>query len=121
MKLWSGVVTPHVRACRDFYVQAFGCRVLFDEEWFVLLALGGGELGLLAPELAMQHPRFRAATDGRGHWVTIDVEDVQAAWHHLAGLGVTPDCEIRDEPWGDRHFIVTDPAGTAVDIVQRGD
>lgn len=119
MKLWTGIVTPHLHACRDFYVQAFGCNVLFDEDWFVLLELGGGELGLLAPDLDIQHPRFRTATDGQGSWVTIDVEDVQAAWQRLAAQGITPECEIREESWGDRHFVVTDPAGIAVDIVQR--
>ena len=43
MKLWSGVVTEHLQACRDFYVRLFQCRVLFDSDWFVLLELGGGE------------------------------------------------------------------------------
>ncbi|WP_370233424.1 hypothetical protein [Alloalcanivorax venustensis] len=50
MKLWSGVVTEHLQACRDFYVRLFQCRVLFDSDWFVLLELGGGELGFLAPQ-----------------------------------------------------------------------
>ena len=43
MKLWSGVVTEHLQACRDFYVRLFQCRVLFDSDWFVLLELGGGD------------------------------------------------------------------------------
>lgn len=119
MKLWAGIVTPHLQACRDFYVRAFGCNIVFDEDWFVLLELGGGELGLLAPEQVTQHPHFRAATSGRGTWVTIDVEDVQVTWQRLIAQGVTPECEIREESWGDRHFLITDPAGIVVDIVQR--
>ena len=119
MKLWTGIVTPHLQACRDFYVRAFGCNVLFEEDWFVLLELGGGELGLLAPEQAAQHPRFRAATNGQGAWVTIDVDDVHAIRQRLIDQGTTLDSEIREESWGDRHFIVTDPAGITVDIVQR--
>lgn len=26
---------------------------------------------------------------------------------------------LRDEPWGDRHFVVVDPNGIGVDVVQR--
>ena len=75
MKLWSGVVTEHLQACRDFYVRLFQCRVLFDSDWFVLLELGGGELGFLAPQQEAQAAAFqRPLRDGRGLWVTIDVD-----------------------------------------------
>jgi uncharacterized glyoxalase superfamily protein PhnB len=27
------------------------------------------------------------------------------------------DIELRDEPWGDRHFAIVDPNGVGIDIV----
>ncbi|MBL4714388.1 MAG: VOC family protein [Alcanivorax sp.] len=121
MKLWSGVVTEHLQACRDFYVRLFQCRVLFDSDWFVLLELGGGELGFLAPQQEAQAAAFqRPLRDGQGLWVTIDVDDADAEYQRLRALGVPIEVAIRDEAWGDRHFVILDPAGIAVDVVQHG-
>lgn len=33
-----------------------------------------------------------------------------------AGLPIT--LPLRDEPFGQRHFIITDPAGTLVDVIK---
>ena len=35
-------------------------------------------------------------------------------------LGVPIEVAIRDEAWGDQHFVILDPAGIAVDVVQHG-
>ncbi len=119
MKLWSGVVTDRLAESRDFYVRLFQCEVLFDSDWFVLLELGGGELGLLAANLDNQAETFRAATDGRGLWVVVDVDDARAEHERLRALSVPIIVEIRDEPWGDRHFTIQDPNGVPVDIVEH--
>ena len=58
--------------------------------------------------------------DGRGLWVTIDVDDADAEYRRLQALGVPIEVAIRDEAWGDRHFVILDPAGIAVDVVQHG-
>lgn len=119
MKLWSGIVTPHVHASRDFYVKLFGCNVVFESDWFVLLELGGGEIGFLLPDLEAQAKPFRTPLQGQGMWITIDVEDVDATCERLRALGVNIEVPPRDEPWGERHFVVLDPNGIGVDVVQR--
>lgn len=120
MKLWCGVITPHLQACRAFYVDLFGCQVVFDSDWFVLLALGGGELGLLAPGHDDQAGAFQQPLEeGRGIWVAIDVEDVDGEYRRLQAAGVRIEVPLRDEPWGDRHFVIRDPAGIAVDVVHH--
>lgn len=119
MKLWSGIVTERLAESRDFYVTHFGCEVLFDSDWFVLLSLGGGELGLLRPDQEGQHPLFRRAIAG-GAWVTIDVDDVDAMHERLRTAGVTIALAPRDEPWGERHCVVVDPSGIGVDLVRHG-
>ncbi|WP_137937625.1 VOC family protein [Chitinivorax sp. B] len=119
MKLWSGVITDKVQASRDFYVKLFGCEVVFDTEWFVLLQLGGGEIGFLQSGHESQAPIFQSAFQGQGMWVAIDVEDVDREHERIRSLGMSIEVPIRDEPWGDRHFVVIDPNGIGVDVVQR--
>lgn len=117
MKLWSGIVTDKIQESKDFYVRLFDCTVVFDSDWFVLLELGGAELGFLAPHHELQAPMFHAPFEGGGVWVAVDVDDVDAEYARLRALDVPIELPIRDEPWGDRHFVLRDPNGIAVDVV----
>jgi len=121
MKIWSGVVTDKVTESRDFYVRLFGCEVIYEGEggWFVLLQLGNTELGFMKPNLETQAAIFRRPFGGQGVWVVIDVPDVDAQYQRIRSMGVPIEAELRDEPWGDRHFVIVDPNGIGVDIVQR--
>ncbi|MGF1567099.1 MAG: VOC family protein [Nodosilinea sp.] len=119
MKLWFGIVTEKLEASKAFYCRLFDCEVIYDSEWFVLLRLGEGELGFMLPNLEAQAPIFRPAFLGQGAWITLDVEDVRAEYQRIAAMGVPIEVELRDEPWGDRHFVVIDPNGIGVDIVQH--
>jgi catechol 2,3-dioxygenase-like lactoylglutathione lyase family enzyme len=121
MKLWSGIVTEKVQASKDFYVRLFGCEVIYEGEdgWFVLLQLGASELGFMKPNLDSQAAIFRPAFQGKGMWLAIDVDDVDAEHKRLEAMGVKIEAPLRDEPWGDRHFVIVDPNGIGIDIVQR--
>jgi catechol 2,3-dioxygenase-like lactoylglutathione lyase family enzyme len=119
MKLWSGVVTEKIQASKDFYVRLFGCTVRYDSDWFVLLELDGSELGFMRPDLQSQAAVFRPAFNGRGMWIAVDVDNVDAEYERIRALGIPIEAALRDEPWGDRHFVVLDPNGIGIDIVQR--
>ena len=49
----------------------------------------------------------------------VDVEDVDAEYKRITDMGVPVEVELRNEPWGDRHFVLRDPNGIGVDIVQQ--
>lgn len=121
MKFWSGVITEKVQESKEFYVRLFGCDVLYEGEdgWVVLLKLGDSELGLMKPGLESQAKIFRSAFQGQGIWIVVDVEDANAEYRRIQALGVPIEVRLRDEPWGDRHFVVVDPNGIGVDVVQR--
>lgn len=121
MKFWSGVVTNEVQESKDFYVRLFGCEVVYEgeDEWFVLLQLGDSQLGFMKPDLPSQPGIYRMAFHGQGMWVAVDVEDVDAEYARITSLGVPIESALRDEPWGDRHFVVVDPNGIGIDIVQH--
>jgi len=123
MKVWSGVVTEKVQESRDFYVRLFGFEVIYEGEggWFVLLQLGDSELGFMKPNLETQAGIFRPAFQGQGVWIAVDVGDVESEYQRIKALGVPIEAAIRDEPWGDRHFVVVDPNGIGIDVVQHDD
>jgi catechol 2,3-dioxygenase-like lactoylglutathione lyase family enzyme len=59
---------------------------------------------------------FRAVP--AGSLVTVEVDDATALRTRAAELGAEVVLDLRDEPWGQRHFIVSDPDGLLVDVVQ---
>jgi catechol 2,3-dioxygenase-like lactoylglutathione lyase family enzyme len=120
-KIWTGYITHKVIESRDFYTQVLGCEVIYEGEgdWFVLLKLGESELGFMRPNLDFQAPIFRGSYPGQGTWITIDVEDVAEEHKRILALGIRLEVELRDEPWGDRHFAIVDPNGIGIDFVQR--
>jgi catechol 2,3-dioxygenase-like lactoylglutathione lyase family enzyme len=116
-----GVTTDKLAECRDFYVRLFGFRVVFEQAWFVHLRSAGGEceIGLLQPDRPEVPAAFGARFAGAGAWISFNVPDVQQVLERCRSLGIPPDFDVRDEPWGERHFGVRDPAGVLVNIAQR--
>ena len=127
MKLWTGFITENVRESRDFYSRVLECAVVHEEAgedgepWFVLLRLGQTELGFMKPGLEFQAPIFRSAFRGEGAWIAVDVHDVEAEHARIRALGVAIAADLREEPWGDKHFVILDPNGIGVDLVQRAE
>lgn len=121
MKIWPGVVTEKVQESKEFYVRLFGFNVIYEGEdgWFVLLQHGDSELGFMKPNLETQAEIFRPVYQGQGVWITVEVDDIEAEYQRIGALSVPIEVAMRDEPWGDRHFVVVDPNGIGIDVVRH--
>ena len=73
----------------------------------------------MRPNLDSQAGIFRSRFQGKGMWLSVEVDNVDAQLLRIQALGESIEMGIRDEPWGDRHFAIVDPNGIAVDVVQR--
>ncbi|MFE9398076.1 VOC family protein [Streptomyces flavidovirens] len=49
--------------------------------------------------------------------VAFTVDDLVAEYERLKGAGVEISMELREEPWGERLFQVTDPNGVIIQLV----
>lgn len=111
--------TDRIEQSRDFYVDRLGFETTFEADWYVSLRSPGSrpfELALIAHD----HPTLPSAyrRPVQGLLVNIEVDDVDAEWKRVVvDGGVTPELELRDEPFGQRHFIVADPNGILVDVI----
>lgn len=124
--LYPLITTPALGAVRDFYVRHFGFEVVFEASWFIYLT-GQGPEGTRGATIAFMHPDHPSsppgpeAFDGRGMIVTMEVADVDAVHAHLAAEGVPVVYGPVSEDWGQRRFMVRDPAGLLVDVVEQTD
>lgn len=120
MKLNAGIITSKLKETRDFYVATLGFGVTFENEFYLLLHTPGheSEISFLLPNHPSQQPFFHKPFQGQGMYVTIEVDDVDKIYNEIRMKGVAIKIDIRNEPWGDRHFAIEDPNGIGVDIVK---
>ncbi len=122
--LYPLITTPALDATRDFYVTHFGFTVVFEASWFVYLSgePDGNGRGAVVAFMHPDHPSRPPGPepfDGRGMILTIEVADAEAAYAALAASDAPIVHPLTDEPWGQRRFMTTDPAGVLVDIVEQ--
>ncbi|PST84550.1 glyoxalase [Pedobacter yulinensis] len=119
MKLNAGVITSKLAESKAFYTGVLGFGVTFENEFYLLLHTPGAEaeLSFLLPDHPSQQPLFQPAYAGKGTYLTIEVADVDRWYADIKKKGVPIRIELRDEPWGDRHFAIEDPNGIGIDLV----
>ncbi|NSL85969.1 glyoxalase [Chitinophaga sp. Mgbs1] len=119
MKLNAGIVTSKLAATKDFYTSILHFGITFENEFYLLLHTPGrqSEISFLLPGHYTQQPLFHPAFEGKGVYLTIEVDDVDAVYREIKDKGVEIKIELREEPWGDRHFAIEDPNGVGIDIV----
>lgn len=119
MKLNAGIVTAKLAESKAFYTGILGFGVTFENEFYLLLHTPDkqAEISFLLPEHASQQPLFQKPFQGQGMYLTIEVDEVDKVYRELKEKGVNIKIDLRNEPWGDRHFAIQDPNGVGIDIV----
>ena len=120
MKLNAGIVTNKLTETKAFYTNTLGFGVTFENEFYLLMHTPDreAEISFLLPNHPSQQSLFHKPFGGEGMYLTIEVDDVDKIYQDLKKRGVEIKIEIRDEPWGDRHFAIQDPNGIGIDIVK---
>lgn len=119
MKLNAGIITGKFQETKKFYTEILNFGVSFENEFYLLLHTPdqSAEISFLQPNHPSQKPIFQSPFNGKGVYLTIEVEHVDEVYKQLKEKGIQMEIEIRDEPWGDRHFAIKDPNGIGIDIV----
>lgn len=120
MKLNAGIVTDKLAETKTFYTTILGFGVTFENEFYLLLHTPNkeNEISFLLPNHPSQQELFHKPFTGQGMYLTIEVDDVDKLYNDLKKKKVAIAIDIRNEPWGDRHFAIQDPNGIGIDIVK---
>ena len=106
---------------RDFFVQHLGMSVLFEASWVVMLSRREGgpiALGLMTAD----HPSVPPGPEefeGKGMIMTFQVADAAAEHKRLQAAGAPIVYGLAEEPWGQKRFMLRDPSGVLVDVVEQ--
>jgi catechol 2,3-dioxygenase-like lactoylglutathione lyase family enzyme len=112
------LMTGDVAGTAAFYVRHFRFRPLFESDWYVHLQSVEDETVNLAV-LDGTHETIPLAGRGRvgGVILNFEVADVDAEFARVQAAGLPVLLPLRDEAFGQRHFITADPNGVLIDII----
>ena len=115
------IVTKSIDQTKNFYVKWFGCKLLFESTWFILLQMPGTNENLIAfiDEIHPSSPPSPKAFSGEGAFYTINVSDAKILFDAFARAKAKFAYTLTDEPWGQKRFAVIDPNGLWIDIVEQ--
>lgn len=120
MKLNAGIITEKLSETKKFYTEVLDFGITFENEFYLLMHTPdkSSEISFLLPNHPSQQALFHQPFKGTGMYLTIEVEDVDSLYQSLKDKGVAIKIDIRNEPWGDRHFAIQDPNGIGIDLVK---
>lgn len=114
------LATEKLAACRDFYIQHFGFKVVFEADWYIHLASEKGiQLGFLQPGHASQPEFLHPAYPGKGMIYSFEVDNVDEEYEKLKKGSVQILLPVQTEEWGQRHFMIKDPGDMVIDVIQE--
>jgi uncharacterized glyoxalase superfamily protein PhnB len=92
----------------------FGLEVVMDHGWIVTMA--SGQEASVQISIATEGGSGTAVPD-----LSIEVDDVDAAYARAKALGHEITYDLTDEPWGVRRFYILDPAGKLLNVLSHPD
>jgi catechol 2,3-dioxygenase-like lactoylglutathione lyase family enzyme len=113
------LMVQDVSVTAGFYKRHLGFKPLFESDWYVHLQMEGNEqvnLGLVQGD----HETIPEGGRGRasGLLINFEVEDPDALYARAQAEGLPILRSLRDEPFGQRHFITRDPDGVLIDVIK---
>lgn len=112
------LMTGDVAGTAAFYVEHLDFRPLFTSDWYVhLQSVHDASVNLAV--LDGDHATVPEAGRGRagGLLLNLEVEDVDAVHERVRVAGLPVLRSLRDEAFGQRHFITADPNGVLIDVI----
>ncbi|WP_058049966.1 VOC family protein [Janthinobacterium sp. Ant5-2-1] len=97
---------------RKFYEEVLGLSLLMDHGW--IMTYGSQTEMNVQVSFATEGGSNTAVPD-----LSIEVDDVDAAFERMSGAGFPIEYGLTDEPWGVRRFFVRDPFGKLVNILSH--
>jgi uncharacterized glyoxalase superfamily protein PhnB len=113
------LMTGDVAGTAAFYVQHFRFAPLFESDWYVHLRSAEDRrvnLGIVQGDHETIPEEGRGRTSGL--LINFEVRDPDTVYERIVAAGLPILRSLRDEPFGQRHFITKDPNGVLIDVIK---
>ena len=112
MKITSLLFWVQENKLSEKYYKKIGFDVIESDDNHSIVSLGSFSIDIVSMRDELTFAKDSMAADkGRGMYVYIRVESVDAKYTELTALGLLPASIPRNWEWGNREFILKDPDG----------
>ena len=112
------IPSDDIEQTAGFYTELFGFEIIFrNADWYIQLALPGhsaAQFGIIRRTSSFLPKPLQLPAQGL--IFTIQVEDVDAVYKEVKTRGHPIVQALRDEEFGQRHFLLQDPNGLIVNV-----
>jgi catechol 2,3-dioxygenase-like lactoylglutathione lyase family enzyme len=113
------ILTADVPGTAAFYTAHLRFKALFESDWYVHLQSTEDKrvnLGIVQGD----HETVPEPGRGRvsGVILNFEVKDPDAVYERMKAAGLPILRTLRDEDFGQRHFITADPNGVMIDVIK---
>ncbi|MEA3111611.1 MAG: hypothetical protein QOG58_1410 [Caballeronia sp.] len=109
-RIVANIGTQDVSRARLFYQDVLGLDLLMDQGW--IQTFGSGTAMSVQVSVASEGGSGTPVPD-----LSIEVDDVDAAFERMKAAGFPIEYGPANEPWGVRRFYVRDPFGKLVNVL----
>lgn len=116
------MVASNLTEIKQFYTSVFGFNTVFFDPNFYLHLVSpstGVQLGFLIPDHESQPQFLHQLMSAEGYVISFEVTDAAKAYAEARSQGLSIAMDLKEEVWGQKHFIMNDPAGFKIDIVEQ--
>ena len=113
------IMSKDVTETAQFYIDHFRFQPQFQSDWYVHLQSREDEKVNLAI-LDGTHETIPASARGHaaGLLINFEVDDVDREYERAMAGNLPILLSLRDEAFGQRHFITQDPNGVLIDVIK---
>jgi uncharacterized glyoxalase superfamily protein PhnB len=116
---YAVIKTSKLEESSQFYEKYFGFKRVFSSDWYISLKTGNIELALLSLDHETIPKDFRGHTSNQSLFLNFETEDVDTIYKKFQADAQKIHLKIKDEPFGQRHFISEDPNGIPIDVIKN--
>ena len=110
------LMSADVTNASKFYQEKLGFKVTFESDWYVSLILDTFELAILDYDHETIPNNYR--TQPQGMILNLEVDDIDSIHRRLSSENIEILQPLRDEAFGQRHFVLAAPDNVLLDIIQ---
>lgn len=109
-RIVANINTNEIAAAKSFYQEALGLDLMMDHDW--IRTYGSNEEMRVQISFATQGGSGTPTPD-----LSVEVDDVDAAFERMQSAGFSIEYGPVDEPWGVRRFFVRDPFDKLINVL----
>lgn len=120
--LYPVIMTDKVKKVAEFYITYFNFEITFDSGWYISLINNQQENSFELAILDYKHETVpeRYRKKAGGFLINIEVKNTTEMYENFVkDTKIEIIKALKDEDFGQRHFMVEDPAGILIDVIEN--